>query len=175
MSDLHFRLMSFGMKLRDLLNPRRRVLEEVEITPGARLLDYGCGPGGYVADAAGLVGESGKVYALDIHPAAVESVNSLARRRGLSNVETILSGCETGLPDSSMDVVLFYDTYHSLGEPETVLAELHRVLKPGAALSFNDHHLDKEEAIRKMTAGGLFRFSQQGKWTHTFLKEEQSA
>jgi SAM-dependent methyltransferase len=83
MSDSHFRLMSFGYKFRDLLVPRRSILEEADIKPGFHILDYGCGPGSYSLAAAELVGKSGKVYALDIHPLAIQMVRDKVSKRGL--------------------------------------------------------------------------------------------
>ena len=141
--------------------------------PGVHVLDYGCGPGGYIVPLAELVGTSGKIYALDIHPLAVESVQTIAARNELTNVETICSDCQTGLPESSMDVVLLYDTYHNLGDPDSVLAELHRVLKPNGILSFSDHHMKESEIVSKLTDGGLFRLSPKGRRTYGFLKEER--
>ena len=67
--NLDFRLMSLAFRLRDFRLPRMEILEEVGIQTGFRVLDYGCGPGSYVAAASDLVGPSGKVYALDIHSA----------------------------------------------------------------------------------------------------------
>ena len=59
MPSLMFNGMSFIFKLRDLIVPRKRVLEEAGIEPGDRVLDYGCGPGTYTPDVAKMVGESG--------------------------------------------------------------------------------------------------------------------
>ena len=96
MPDLAFRGMSLIFGLRDLLSPRRKVLQEVDIQPGDTVLDYGCGPGAYVPDLAERVGATGVVYALDLHPLAIESVRDRVQKRGLENVETILSNCQTG-------------------------------------------------------------------------------
>ncbi|MCK4241915.1 MAG: methyltransferase domain-containing protein, partial [Dehalococcoidia bacterium] len=60
--------MSLTYKFRDLRLPRMDILKEVGIEPGFHVLDYGCGPGSYTIPLAELVGESGKIYALDIHP-----------------------------------------------------------------------------------------------------------
>jgi len=49
------------------------------------------------------------------------------------------------LPGESLDIILFYDTYHSLNKPELVMKELHRVLKPDGILSFSDHRMKEEE------------------------------
>ena len=119
---------------------------------------------------AQLVGESGRVYALDIYLLAVQSVQNIAAKRKLTNIETIHSDCATGLPDESMDVVLLYDILHDLTEPGAILAELHLVLKKEGILSCNDHHL-KEEEISAMVCGkGLFRLVKRGKKVYNFIK-----
>ncbi len=164
--------MSFGYKFRDLFLPPKDILKEVGIKPGFHILDYGCGPGSYIAPAAELVGKSGKIYALDVHPLAIQMVKSLTSKKRLTNVETILSDCKTGLPDNSIDVVLLYDIFHDLSEPSKVLEELHRVLKPKGILSFSDHHLKEDEIVPQVTKGGLFRLSQKGKRIYSFLKKK---
>ncbi|MCD4739165.1 MAG: class I SAM-dependent methyltransferase [Anaerolineae bacterium] len=166
-----FTLMSYAFKLRDLVSPRDKILQEVDIQPGFRVLDYGCGPGGYVADVARSVGESGKVYALDLHPLAIQSVQDIARKKQLANVETIYSNCKTGLSDNSVDVVLLYDIFHELGNPQTILAELYRVLKKGGTLSFSDHHLDEETILPGITGGQLFKLVSKDKYTYSFSKQ----
>lgn len=162
--------MSFGYKFRDFFLPRKNILKEVGIKPGFQVLDYGCGPGGYIVPLAKLVGESGKVYALDIHPLAVQKVQDIASKKQLINVETILSDCKTGLPDKSLDAVLLYDVFHELSDPDGVLQELHRVLKPDGILSFSDHHMKEKEMVAAVTNSGLFRLSRKGQRTYTFLE-----
>ena len=136
------------------------------------MLDYGCGPGGYVVPASEMVGKSGRVYALDINPLAVRRVQKIASKNQLANVETICSDCKTGLQDNSLDIILLYDTFHDLSDPNIVLKELHRVLKPNGTLSFSDHHMKENDIISKGTEGGLFGLSKKGKRTYSFLKKE---
>jgi ubiquinone/menaquinone biosynthesis C-methylase UbiE len=169
-SSLRFRGMSLFFRLRDLALPRAEILSEVSIKAGAKLLDYGCGPGGYVPTASELVGKRGKVYALDIHPLAITRVQQIAAREHLVNVEAIHSGCKTGLPDASLDVVLLYDVFHALDNPQAILAELHRVLKPSGTLSFSDHHMAEAEIISGVTDGQLFHPVGRGQHTYTFAK-----
>ena len=171
--NLHFRLMSLSFKLRDLFSPRMNLLKEVVIKPGFHILDYGCGPGSYVKPVLELVGNTGKIYALDIHHLAIQKVHKIISKNQLSNVETILSDCKTGLPDKSIDVVLIYDAFHEFGNPDGVLVELHRVLKPDGILSLSDHHMKEEEIISKLTKNGLYKLSRKGKKTYSFLKEEK--
>lgn len=174
MSNFDFQFMSVGYKFRDFFLPRKNILEEVGIKPGFQVLDYGCGPGSYTIAAAELVGESGKVYALDIHPLAIQRVQDIASKKRLTNVETILSDCQTGLPDNTLDAVLLYDAFHHLIDPDVVLKELHRVLKPDGILSFSDHHMKEKEIVAEVTNDRLFRLLRKGERTYTFLKEELS-
>lgn len=163
--------MSLAFKARDLIRSRLKVLTEAEIKPGARVLDYGCGPGSYIIPLAKLVGPSGRVYALDIHPLAIRAVERAIAKRGLANVETIHSDRATGLPDESIDVAILYDVFHDLGDPDGVLKEVRRVLKPNGVVSFSDHHMTDVEIVAKLTGGGLFRLEAKGKLTHTFAKK----
>jgi len=170
MSDLGFKSMTFTFKIRDFFRPRNNIVKEAGIREGFHVLDYGCGPGSYVRAVSEIVGESGRVHALDIHPLAVESVKKIAEKHHLTNVETILSDCKTGLPDESTDVVLLYDTFHDLFNPKEVLEELNRILKPDGILSFSDHHMKEQEIVSKITNGGLFRLSRKGEKTYSFSK-----
>jgi len=170
MPNFAFAMMSAMFKVRDFLSPRREVLEEAGLKPGFRVLDYGCGPGAYVVDAAEMVGERGKVYALDIHPLAIKRLQNIAHKRRLANVETICSNCRTGLPDNSVDVVLLYDVFHVLSDPDAVLAELHRVLKRNGTLSFSDHHMKEKDIISGATDRKLFGLARKGERTYSFLK-----
>lgn len=168
--NLHYKFMALGYKFRDFLWPRMHVLKEAGIRPGFHVLDYGCGPGSYIVPLADMVGESGKIYALDIHPLAIQIVQGIAAREGLRNIETIHSDCATGLDENAIDVALLYDAYHDLSDSESVLTELHRVLKPEGLLSFSDHHMREDEILSRITREGLFSLSGKGKKTHSFLR-----
>jgi ubiquinone/menaquinone biosynthesis C-methylase UbiE len=170
-SNFDFKLMALTYKFRDLFLPRMNILKDSGIKPGSHVLDYGCGPGSYLTAATELVGNSGKIYALDIHPLAIRIVQSIATKKQLTNVETICSDCQTGLPDNSVDVVLLYDIFHDLSGPDKILEELHRVLKPKGILSFSDHHMKEDEIVSKVTSSGLFKLSKTGERTFSFVKE----
>jgi len=168
--NVGFRLMAWMFKVRDVFSPRDRVLEEAGIRQGWHVLDFGCGPGGYVPATSRAVGESGKVYALDVHPLAIDAVDRAVSKLGLTNVETILSDCATGLADRSIDAVLLYDTYHALDTPRRVIAEIERVLKPNGILSFSDHHMLDEEIVSELTRYEAFVVQSSGRKTYTFVK-----
>ncbi len=170
MSGLSFKLMALIFRIRDRFQPRMNLLKETGIATGFRVLDYGCGAGSYILPLAGLVGTTGKIYALDIHPLAIKEIKKIAAREKIDNIETITSACNTGLPDNSINVVLLYDIFHDLSEPDAVLQELHRVILPGGTLSFSDHHMKEQDIITRVTATGMFQLSNKGKKTYSFSK-----
>jgi len=170
MSDASFKLMSLAFKFRDSLQDPADILKQAGVKPGHHVLDYGCGPGAYTIAAAKMVTDSGKVYAVDIHPMATKQVESTASRKKLSNIETILTDRATGLPDESMDVVLLYDILHDLDSPQDILAELHRILKPDGTLSISDHHLKDRDITSQITGPGLFKLSNRGEKVYNFSK-----
>lgn len=99
-------------------------------------------------------------------------VKKIVAKNLMRNVETILSDCSTGLPDDSMDAVLLYDVFHDLTDPNRVLEELYRVLKPNGVLSFSDHHMKEDEIMSKLTNRGLFALLKKGKRTYSFAKKQ---
>jgi ubiquinone/menaquinone biosynthesis C-methylase UbiE len=169
---LHFISMSLCFACRDFLLPPKNILREAGIENGFYVLDYGCGPGSYLVPLVDMVQEKGKIYALDICPFAIKRIEKIISKRHLKNAQSIHSDCETGLPDKSIDTVLLYDTFHALDNPDDVLRELHRVLKPGGILSFRDHHMRNDTIVAAMTNSGLFRFLNRGKRTCSFNKNE---
>ncbi len=171
MSNIHFKLMAMTLRFRDIFHPPVEILQEAGIKPGDLVLDFGCGPGSFSLAAFKMVGEEGKVYALDVYPLALKSVQKKSRRKGRQNIEVISSDGDTGLPDHILDVVLVYDVFHELKVPDVVLAELARVLKPDGILSFSDHHLKEEDILSGITRKGIFRLLRKGQRTYTFQKK----
>ena len=160
--NLVFRLMCVYLGLRDRFTRPEKILAKAGIRRGQRILDFGCGGASYAIPAAKMVGEEGKVYALDIHPLSQEYVVRKAAKEGLTNIETILSDRDTHLPDQSVDVVLLYDIIHMIQDKPALLEELHRVLKPEGALSVLVMHL-KASSVLKSVEGLFTLVSQDGK------------
>jgi len=134
-----------------------RELNKLDIAGGQKILDYGCGIGSFTFPAANLVGEKGKVYALDKQPSAVRMIEEKARTKGFHNIDTILSDGDTGLPDESVDVILLYGVLPEIKDKESVLGELYRVLKPDGYLSTRFcFRMKRDEVLQIMQVTGLF-------------------
>ncbi len=155
-SDFGFSLMAIEFAVRDWFKPPVKILREAGLREGATVLDFGCGPGGFSIAAARIVGHSGTVYALDIHPLALDFVRKKAKSANLDNVR-IAEGRELRtIPSGSCDMVLVYDVLHDLDEPEPYLREFNRVLKADGLLSVSDHHLKEVEIVGVITKHKLF-------------------
>jgi ubiquinone/menaquinone biosynthesis C-methylase UbiE len=120
------------------------MLKQLGISRGHTVLDFGCGYGAYTIPVAEIVGEQGRVYALDKDKKALDSLMHSGELAGLNNINRIeTSGeLEIGLTDESVDVVLLFDVFHSFYFPKAVdrrrlLGEIHRVMKPSAFLSIS--------------------------------------
>lgn len=168
--DGHFRVMAWTFRLRDVFRPPVRLLREAGVKPGQTVLDFGCGPGSFSLAAAGLVGNTGRVLAYDIHPLAIRTVESRACRRGLKNLQAVLSEGVNGLAEGAVDVALLYDVLHEVGDPSALSAELHRVMRPGGLLSFHDHFMREETVADLFCRDDLFRLLRRGRYTRTFQR-----
>ena len=156
MSNVVYRLMALALACSYLFMNARKQLLKSGVKEGQTILDFGCGPGFYAIPAAEIVGTKGKVYALDIHPLAVQSVQRKAEKKGLTNITTILSPRDTGLPDKSIDVAVIYDAIHMIKDREPLIRELHRVTKPKGILSITAEHIKAEDVIKIAEKDGLF-------------------
>lgn len=156
MPNWAFRGMALTLRLMERFRKPRERLEQIGLKRDQTVLEYGCGAGSFTIPAARIVGEGGIVYAVDIQPLAIETVEKRANRENLTNVKTILSDRDTGLPDANVDVVLLYDTLHLVTDKQALLKELHRVLKPDGFLSADHQHTDREDFLATLTAANLF-------------------
>jgi ubiquinone/menaquinone biosynthesis C-methylase UbiE len=158
MAESHFRVMSFLMAVGQLFIDGRKRLQTSRVAEGQTVLDFACGPGYWAIPTAEIVGEGGKVYALDIHPLAIEAVEKKARKKSLANITTILSGRDTGLPNESIDVILLYDAINMIKNKSALLEELHRVVKPKGVLSIyvGRHSVSGDNVLELTRRNGPF-------------------
>jgi ubiquinone/menaquinone biosynthesis C-methylase UbiE len=62
-------------------------------------------------------------------------------------LHTILTDCKTRLPDSSIDFVLLFYVLHDFRNPDSIIRELDRTLKPKGILTIIDHKYDKAKVV----------------------------
>jgi 16S rRNA G1207 methylase RsmC len=109
----------------------RALIETLEVRPGERVLDLGCGSG-VVTLAAAHRTENVHVLAVDANPRAVQCTVWGAERNGLSNVQVRLDADATCDVPASYDLVVANPPYFSRHRiAELFLAGADRALKPG--------------------------------------------
>ena len=118
-----------------------RVMDILNIQPGKNVADVGAGSGWFTVRAARRVGDSGRVFAVDINPEAVRHIEERAKNEGLHNVNTI-EGREDDplLPTGQVDAVLLLKTYHEVAKPLALLRNLKASLRPGAKVGIIDRN-----------------------------------
>ena len=122
-----------------LLDPVK-ILQHVGVGFGQKFVDLGCGGAGYfVLQAAKMVGERGKVYAVDVVKAALSSLESRAKTEGVSNVQTVWSNLEVYnaakvIENESLDIALAKNVLFQSKKHIEFLKEAHRMLKQGGKL-----------------------------------------
>lgn len=163
MSDLAFQLMSASFAVLDFFFPRvERRVARFEITQGMTVVDYGCGPGRYTIRFAKLVGDGGKVYAVDIQELALEKVRRRAQSEGLDNIVPVLAdGYRTEIPKDAADMVFALDMFFGVADPSALLIELHRIVKPDGILVISDEHQSRKKALAKIERSGKWQVVEQ--------------
>lgn len=168
--NFDFKFMSFMFSIRDTFSSPLIKIEKSEIKAGEIVLDYGCGTGSYTIPAAEVVGESGKVYAVDIHPLAIKKVMKRATKKDLKNITTIQTDCDLELQNQSVDVIICFDVMHAIPDKEKLVKEWHRVLKDGGKLRFDDHHSGENEILSIITGEKLFKLEEKKEKLYLFEK-----
>jgi len=136
-------------------NPNK-ILRAAGLEESQKVLEVGCGPGFFTIPAARIVGDEGHVYAVDIHPRAVARVKKKVEKVALTNVTTLcINASNTGLPGGSVDLAFLFGLRSIAGGLESVISELHRVLKPGGILSFEKTRGSESELIKEVEQGGF--------------------
>jgi len=129
---------------RDAWQQPELIMDLLRIADGATVADVGAGGGWFTVRLARRVGPNGLVYAEDIQPQMLESINRRVQREGLANVRTIRgTPTDPHLP-SPVDAVLIVDVYAEVAVEDRVelLGNLVLPLKPGGRVGIVDYKLD---------------------------------
>ncbi len=150
-------------------NRAREIIESLEVQEGMKIADMGSGGGYFTLQFARIVGDTGRVYAVDNNPKNLDFVRQRAKRAGLDNIVSILPiGDDMGLPEGGLDLVFSRNVFHHLPEPTGYFKNLKRFLrasgrvvvidhKPKGGFSFTaifKHHTPVEVILRAMESAG---------------------
>lgn len=122
------------------------MIRELRIQPGWTICDLGCGNGYHSLTMSGLVGEKGRILAVDIQQPMLDMLSARAKGRGIANIQTILGAYhDPHLPDASCDLILLVDVYHEFSHPEQQLKAMHQALKPDGQVALVEFRAEDEK------------------------------
>lgn len=106
------------------------------------LLDAGCGVGSITLGLAAAVAP-GRVVGVDLSAHSLQRARKLSAEQGIGNV-TFEQHDLRQLPfaDGAFDAVFMHAVLQHVGNPEAVLRELKRMMKPGAVIGIGDADFD---------------------------------
>lgn len=118
---------------------RQHAVAALDLEPGDRVLELGCGPGNGLAPLRERVGTDGCVVAVDASTGMVERAGARVRREGWENVH-VLRGDATRLPleDGTFDAVYAAMSLSALSDPLGAVDAAHEALRPGGTLAVLD-------------------------------------
>lgn len=114
-------------------NPKNNIIQ-LGLVEGMSVADFGSGSGHYAIEASRIVGESGRVYAIDIQQALVKKIKNLTVTEHRNNIDVLWGDIEqiggTKLSDESVDAVIIANDLFQVENKNNVLKEARRILKP---------------------------------------------
>jgi ubiquinone/menaquinone biosynthesis C-methylase UbiE len=110
-------------------------LENIGLRAGMVFMDIGCGYGFFTIPAAQIVGEHGKVYAVDVSASSISRLKREAAEKGLKNVTAKVGAAEeTVFCEACADMVFYSIVLHDFRDPAKVLQNARQMLKPTGTL-----------------------------------------
>lgn len=159
----------FNKKASNPKNKPDQIIEAIALTPGQTIVDIGAGGGYFSLRFAELVGNEGKVYAVDTKQEFLEFIQESAQEKHLHNIVTILATEKRlDLPENNFDYIFMRNITHHISNRVNYFENLKNFLKPDGTIiiieykptrSFSfrglfKHHVAKETIMQEMAEAG---------------------
>ena len=145
------------------------MLSQLGVEPGMTVCDMGCGNGFYALQLAEMVGDDGKVLAVDIQPEMLRLLRERAHTAEIDNIEPTLGTLvDPRLPEGEVDLVVCVDVYHEFSHPVHMLEKIRDSLAEGGLLVLVEfrledrevpikllHKMSQEQIMRELPANGF--------------------
>jgi ubiquinone/menaquinone biosynthesis C-methylase UbiE len=139
-----------------------RLLERLDLAPGMRVLDAGCGPGRLTVPLSKAVGPGGEVVGLDGQREMLEKLKRRLDEEGITNVRPLLTGLGEGaFREGDFDRIVLAMVLGEVRDRGAALSELYAALRPGGVLSvteiFGDPDYRRPVTVRRGIEAAGFR------------------
>ena len=118
-----------------------QVVAALHLKAGQVACDIGAGPGYFALRLAQAVGETGRVFAVDVEPQMLEALRERLPASHARNITPVLAlPGDALLPSAACDLILIVDTYHHFPDGPAYLRQLSRSLRAGGRIVNIDFH-----------------------------------
>jgi 2-polyprenyl-3-methyl-5-hydroxy-6-metoxy-1,4-benzoquinol methylase len=137
------------------------IVRNLDLQPGMKVLDIGCGPGRLTIPIAQQIGPQGEVVAVDIQAGMLRRAQEKAQAAQLANIRFLQAAAGEGkLERSQYDRALLVTVLGEIQDLGRALEEVYGALKPGGILSvteliFDPHFQSRDTALRLAGAAGF--------------------
>lgn len=126
-----------------------QIIQRLNIKQGDIVCDFGCGSGAWLSELSKVVGNNGKVFALDINQGLLERLEKESKKYFYENIEFAVADVErkTYLENNFCDIVILSNILHQVENPINVILEAKRVLKQNGIIliiDWKDHFENKK-------------------------------
>jgi arsenite methyltransferase len=116
------------------------VVRSLDIGEGDWIADIGSGGGYFTLRFSSLVGEDGRVFAVDTNAKLLRSVEEMVEAEGRGNVVTVLTeGFPSDLPLGRIDLVFMRNVYHHIDEGVGYMGRLREHLSRDGRVAILDY------------------------------------
>jgi ubiquinone/menaquinone biosynthesis C-methylase UbiE len=141
-----------------------RLIERLELAPGMRVLDAGCGPGRLSVPLAKAVGPGGEIVALDGQRGMLEKLERRLEAEGITNVRPLRAALGEGeLREGGFDRAVLAMVLGEVRDRGAATRELYAALRPGGVLSvteiFGDPDYRRPATVRGEAEAAGFRLA----------------
>jgi arsenite methyltransferase len=154
---------------RDAYQKPHEVVMSLGIKEGETIADIGAGSGYFAFRFTHHVGDSGRVYAVDINPDMIVRMNQRIRDMKVKNMVTVLSTPDDPLlMDNSIDRFFLCEVWHHIQDKTKYLGLMKKMLKPAGQVIMIDFQkkdlplgppdemkIAREDVIKEMEASGF--------------------
>jgi cyclopropane fatty-acyl-phospholipid synthase-like methyltransferase len=120
---------------RDAWQKPQELVKQLNIRKGSQVADIGCHEGYMTFKLAKEVGESGKVFAVDVNQSKLDKLKEHIEQRKVNNITLVKGDYDNPkLPSNALDAVIILDTYHEMDDHDKILLHIKAALKPGGRL-----------------------------------------
>lgn len=124
-----------------ILTLKFKLAQKIGICAGMTVVDMGCGQGGFTVSLAKIVGDQGKVLAVDISDEYLAEFMDRLNKHGVKDVVTFIQAdavnLKNVLPNESADMVASYRFLEELEQPKAIagiVKEMARIVKEGGKI-----------------------------------------